>query len=165
MGLILGDKEMYTKEFYSLEEIQQYYDERANTYIFKENNSYIKKVIFNFDLNVEANIDARDIQAHNMRAFNIDACEIKAQNIMSYDIQAYSVEAEYVRSTDITSNYIFVNRIDAADIWAVVIIADYISYHAVCYAYKIIQCKHIEGAYKFSQHFVLFGALEVKEND
>ena len=30
-----------TKEFNSLEEIQKYYDEKSNTYIFKENGAYI----------------------------------------------------------------------------------------------------------------------------
>ena len=29
------------KEFNSLEEIQQYYDEESNTYVFKENNKFI----------------------------------------------------------------------------------------------------------------------------
>ena len=156
---------MQTKEFYSLEEIQQYYDERSNTYIFKENKNYIPHIEFHFDLTVEANIDARDIKAHNINAFDIDAFEIKAQNIRAYNIHAFIVEAEYVSSSDISSHYIFVKQIDASDISAFDIIADYINYHAVCYAYNHIQCKHIEGAYKFSQHFVLFGALEVIDDE
>ena len=43
------------KEFNSLDEIQKYYNEDANTYIFKEDGKYIDLVVFNFDLDVEAN--------------------------------------------------------------------------------------------------------------
>ena len=50
------------KEFNNLEEIQQYYDKNINTYVFKENNKYIELVTFNFDLNIEANIVAKDIK-------------------------------------------------------------------------------------------------------
>ena len=156
---------MNTKEFYSLEEVQQYYDERANTYIFKENNEYIDTVVFHFDLNVEANIDACDIVAPNISAFDINACSIKTHYIIACNINAYMVGADYVNSSNINSKYIYANRIDASDISAFDIIADYISYHAVCYAYKHIKCKHIEGIFKFSQHFVLFGALEVIDDE
>ena len=55
------------KKFNSIEEIKKYYDKKTNTYIFKENNEYIEEnneyidsVVFNFDLNVEANIVAID---------------------------------------------------------------------------------------------------------
>ena len=50
-----------TKEFNSLKEIQKYYDEKSHTYIFKENGEYIDLVVFNFDLNVNANIEALNI--------------------------------------------------------------------------------------------------------
>lgn len=153
---------MEIKEFYSLEEIQQYYDERANTYIFKLNNDeYINKVVFNFDLNVDANIDARDIEAHNIKAYNIYACHINATEIRADNIYAYMIKAYYVNSCDITSDFIYVNNLNASDISAFEIIADTIMYNAVCYAYRHIKCKHIEGRYRLSQHFVLLGALEV----
>ena len=59
-----------TKEFNNLEELKPYYDEKTNTYIFKEKGRYID-VKFNFNLIVDANIDA-----HNITADNIDACNI-----------------------------------------------------------------------------------------
>ena len=156
---------MNTKEFYSLEEIQQYYDERANVYIFKENNNYIDKIIFHFDLNVEANIDARDIEAHYINAFDINAYHINATEIRAYNIYAYMINANNVDSCDIKSNFIYVKYLKASDISASDIIADFISYNAVCYAYKHIKCKYIEGLFKFSQHFVLLGTLEVKDDE
>lgn len=69
------------KEFNSLEEVENYYDQETNTYIFKENGEYIDLVIFNFDLNLDANIEvyninACDILVRDINAWNIDACDI-----------------------------------------------------------------------------------------
>ena len=63
---------------------------------FKENKSYISHIEFHFDLNVESNIDARDIVAPNIRVFDIDAGSIKAQYIRAYNIHAYSVSADCI---------------------------------------------------------------------
>ena len=51
------------KDFYNLYEIQKYYDEKSNTYIFKESGEYIELVVFKFNLHVDANIDAADVRA------------------------------------------------------------------------------------------------------
>ena len=63
------------KEFNSLEEIQKYYDQETNTYVFKENGECID-IKFNFDLNVNANIDARDIIAWSINTHDVYACNI-----------------------------------------------------------------------------------------
>ena len=39
-----------------------------------------------------------------------------------------------------------------------------ISYRAVCFAYKNIKCKSIQGRRKNAKHFVLDGKLEIEEN-
>lgn len=135
------------REFNNLEEIKKYYDEKSNTYIFAENKKYIEKIIFNFDLDVEA---------------NIQACCIKAKEIRAYDVYAYRIDAKCVNSSDIKACYIYVNNINADDISALYIIADYISYRVVCYAYNSIKCKQIKGRIKGAQHFVLEGKLEVE---
>ena len=77
------------KEFNSLEEIQKYYDVKSNTYVFKEDGDYIDLVVFNFNLNIQANIDAKDIGA-----LNIDASDIKAMNIEAWDINVWNIEAQ-----------------------------------------------------------------------
>lgn len=128
-----------TKEFYSLDEIQKYYDKKSNTYIFIEDDERIDVVVFNFDLDVKANIDAKtinafDIRACNIKACNIDACDIKAMNIEAWDINAWNIEAQDI------------------------------SYYAVCFAYKNIKCKLIKGRRNNAKHFVLDGKVEV-END
>lgn len=79
------------KEFNSLEEIEKYYDEKANTYIFKEDDEYIDLVIFNFDLDIKANIDACDINARDINAININAYDITADDINAYDIKANNI--------------------------------------------------------------------------
>ena len=64
---------MISREFNKLEEIQKYYDERTDAYIFKEDGKYIDLVIFEFDLRIKADIYARNIKAHHIFAYDIDA--------------------------------------------------------------------------------------------
>ena len=128
------------KEFNSLEEIQKYYDEITDTYVFRENDRYIDLVKFNFDLNVNANIDAHDIIAWSINTHDIYANDIKADEIIA-------------------------NNIHTHDIKAIDIKADDISYYAVCFAYNNIKCKSIEGRRKNAKHFVLDGKLVVEEDE
>ena len=59
------------KKFNSLEQIQKYYVEEINTYVFQEYNRYIDLVIFDFNLDINSNIVARDIRCQNISAFDI----------------------------------------------------------------------------------------------
>ena len=127
------------KEFNSLEKIEKYYDAESNTYVFKEDNEMIDLVVFNFDLNIGANIIARDI---------------RALNIISFDITAWNIRAMDIEAKDITAD----------DINAWDIIAKNISYYAVCFAYYNIKCISIKGRRENAKHFVLDGKLEVEEN-
>ena len=124
---------MIIKEFNNLEEIQKYYVKETNTYVFKEDDRYIDLVIFNFDLDVNSNIEAYDINANN-----IDVYDIKAGNINALDV-------------------------DSDNISAININANNISYYAVCFAYNNIKCKSIKGRRKNHKHFVLDGKLEVED--
>ena len=135
------------KEFNSLKEIEKYYDEKSNTYVFKENDEYINTVVFNFDLNVKADIDALDINANNINAYNINAYNINADDIYAWNIYA----------DDIKTDDIYAWNINAYDIKA-----NDINYYAVCYAYKNIKCNSIKGRRENSKHFVLDGKLEVE---
>ena len=83
-----------TKEFYSLDDIQKYYNEETNTYIFKEYGMYINLIVFNFDLNVKSNIYAWNIYARNINAYNINAKTIKAKNIKANNIEAWNIYAD-----------------------------------------------------------------------
>ena len=140
------------KEFNRLGEIQKYYDKESNTYVFKEDGKYITLIVFNFDLNVEANIRARDINAHNIYVRNINAWDINTWNIKARDIHI---------NGDINANDIKANDIQAGDIYANDINAHDINYYAVCYAYKNIKCKSISGRRDKAKHFTLDGKLEV----
>ena len=137
------------KEFYNLDEIQKYYDKESNTYIFKEYGTYINLVVFNFDLNVKANINAWNIYAKNINAYNIHAKTIKADDIVANDdIKAWDIYAKNIKA----------NNIEAWNIYA-----DDISYWAVCFAIHDIKCKSIKGRKHNAKHFVLDGKLEVLE--
>ena len=168
------------KEFNSLEEIQKYYDEKTNTYVFKENNEYISLVKFNFDLHVEANIKAKDITAWDIAAYDIEACDINAWDITACNINANNIKARDVHAinidawnitthdffaNDINANDILAHNINACDINASNIIACDILYWTVCVAIENIKCKSIKGRYRNAKHFVLDGVLEVEEDE
>ena len=143
------------KQFDNLKEIQKYYDKNTNTYVFVKNKEYIEVVVFDFDLNVEANIDAYDIEALDINAWNINACNINANNIKARNINAIDIDACNINA----------DNISACNIEACNISANNISYHAVCFAYDSIKCKSIKGRRKNSKHFVLDGKLEVEEEN
>ena len=148
------------KKFNSLEEIEEYYDIETNTYIFKEDGEHIDLVIFNFDLNVEANIEA----------YNIEACDIFVNDINAYNIYANNINANHIKAhniyaLDIKVNNIIANDITAGDINAWNIEACDISYLAVCFAYNSIKCKSITSRRENHKHFVLDGELVVEEDE
>ena len=153
------------KEFNSLEEIEEYYDKETNTYIFKENGEHIDLVIFNFDLNVEANIEAYDIETCDINVWNINACNIKANNIYANNINANHIKAHNIYALDIKVKNIIANDISAGDINAWNIEACDISYWAVCFAYNSIKCKSITSIRENHKHFVLDGELVVEEDE
>ena len=136
-----------TKEFNSLEEIQKYYDEKSNTYIFKENGDYIDLIVFNFDLDIDANIDAwcidaLNVSAANIKAYDIDTRDLHALNIDAWDVYAWDIEACNIAAENIKARNI--------------------SYFAVCFAYDNIKCKSIKGSRENSKHFVLDGKLDIE---
>ena len=127
---------MNKKEFNNLEEIQKYYDEKSNTYIFKENDDFlVELVIFNFDLKVEANIRACNIDADNIEALDIRARNINADNIKARDIDAFDINALDVTARDILVDNIKARNIDAREIDCC----------DTCVASENIKCKSIIG--------------------
>ena len=158
------------KEFNSLEEIQKYYDEKTNTYVFKENNEYISLVKFNFDLHVEANIKARnitawDITANDIKAENINAINVDTHNIIARNIDAWNITTYDFFANDINAKDILAHNINAWNINATNIIACDILYWTVCVAIENIKCKSIKGRYRNAKHFVLNGKLVVEEDE
>ena len=153
---------MFVKGFDNLEEMEKYYNKDTNTYVFKENGSYIDLVMLNFDLKVSAHIDAGNIIANDINAYNVDAINIDARNINAWDIKAYDIKADNIKSYDIKADDIIANNIDACDIKARNIKTNNIFYRTVCVAYESIKCRSIKGFYPNSKHFVLEGELEIE---
>ena len=153
------------KEFNSLEEIEEYYDKETNTYIFKEYGEHINLVIFNFDLNVDANIEAYNINAFDIHVRDINAYYIKANDIYANNINANHIKAHNIYALDIKVKNIIANDITAGDINAWNIDACNISYWAVCFAYNSIKCKSITSKRENHKHFVLDGELVVAEDE
>lgn len=176
---------MKIKEFNNINEIQKYYDEKTHTYVFKEDEDYIELVIFNFDLNIQENIYAWDIEACNINAKDIVARDIKAENINAHDINGHdiyanriiandiyarnidslNIKSRYINAVDINGGDIVTGNIDAGNICAENIKAKHINYYAIFCAYENIKCTSIKGRRHNSKHFVLDGKLEVEENE
>lgn len=169
---------MLTRTFNSLDEIEKYYDEKSNTYIFKKDGDVIIDfVVFNFDLQVCANIHAFNIYAKNINAADIVACDINAEKITVSDIDATDINvhditagrirccdinADSIHASDIHASIINAKDIHSFNISAYSINAENIDYYAVCVAYKDIKCKSIKGRRENAKHFVLDGTLEIK---
>ena len=163
---------MVIREFNSLDEIKKYYDEKINTYVFKEDNKYIRLVVFNFDLNISAldiraldidvhNLNARDIEADNIYCTgNIDALYISAKDIRVEDFRALEVDVSDIDARNIRIDDIIAKDILAGDIIAKDIRARNIYYYAVCVAYNNIKCKTIRGTLDNAKHLVLDGKIE-----
>ena len=137
-----------TKEFNSLEELEEYYDEKSNTFIFKEDSKYIDLVVFNFDLDTSANIEAGCIDGLNICASNIKAWDIDTRYLNSFNIDAWDIYALVIYACNFA-----VENIKARNI----------SYFAVCFASDNIKCNSIIGRRNNAKHFVLDGKLEIEE--
>ena len=93
-----------TKIFNNIEEIEKYYKIQNNTYVFEEDDVYIYLLIFNFNLKVDACIDAVDIRAGNIKAINIIACDIIADRI----------DANIIKCDKIRANKVIANELHAS---------------------------------------------------
>ena len=120
--------------FNELKEIEPYYIEKINTYVFKHD------ITINFTLDVGANIIARNIIARNINAWNIDVLDIDAKNIDAKNIDANNIDAWDINA----------NNIDAGDI----------KYWAVCIARNSFKCKSVKGRRENSIHKCLDQEIE-----
>lgn len=149
------------KVFNSLEEMEPYYNEEINTYLFNDDVKFICDIV------VDSGIDACNINARNIKACNIDARDIKAENIKAWDIKAWDINASYIKSyfinaCDINAGNINAWDINARDINAIDINANNISFYAVCFAYKTFVCNSIEGRRENSKYFCLDSDVVIK---
>ena len=139
---------MNIKTFNSLEEIQKYYDKKRNTYIFEEDGNYLGLVIFNFDLNVKANIRALNIIGRNIKVLNITSLDIRCGDIDALDIVAGNINANNIKvrdidAFDINAANVIARDIDVDNIKARNVNARDINYYVECDATENIKCKTI----------------------
>ena len=128
----------------SLKEMKKYYDEQLNTFVFDD------VVEFTINIDVESNIEARDINARDINARDIKACNIKACNIKANDIEAYNISALdinacNIKAFDINALNIKAFDINADDINACNIDAWNIYYYYFCIAYYSFKCKSVSS--------------------
>ena len=159
-----------TRVFNNLQEMKRYYDEETNSYIFKENGKFINEIIINFDLNVEANIEACDIKAtsitvKDMEAWTILAWNINACGIDSARINAGVIQAIDIKAIDIKSMNIYARDIKVYGFMTVNIYARDIVYATKCIAYGDFKCNSIKCELPRPSHYTFYGKLEVAEDE
>ena len=103
--------------FNTIEEIEKYYDEKSNTYVFKENGEYIGLVTFNFDLEVNASIEAYNIKSKNIKAHDIKAHDINVHDINVHNINAHDINGHIIIACDVKANSIDVKDVIAWEIY------------------------------------------------
>ena len=130
---------MKTKTFNSLEELKKYYNEETNTYIFREGENWFN-VDIQFNLKIESNIKAWDINARDINAWDINAWDINARDINAWDINARDINARDIKACDINAW-----DINARDI----------VFWAICIATKTLICKSITGARNNAKYLCL----------
>jgi len=126
-----------------------------------DGNIFITENIYcNFNIDLEANINAwninaKSIDAWNIKAKNIDAWNIKASNINALDINASNIDAKDINAWNIDAKDINAKDINAWDINAWNINAWDIKYFAFCIAYISMNYNTITGRRKNSFHKIL----------
>lgn len=162
---------MTIKVLNNIKEIKKYYNRKTNTYDFRsKKGNFIEKVILNFDLNVDSNIEALDIIAPSITAKNINACDITVWDMNACDIKAHNINAGIIKARDIKGIHIKSMNIYARDIkvygfTSVNIYARDIIYSTRCLAYDDFKCNSIKCTYPIPLHYTKYGKLEVAEDD
>jgi len=126
-----------------------------------------------FNINVEAdiyawninaiNIDAWNINAKNIDARNIDALNIDAKNIDASNISALNIDALNIYASNIDALNIDAKNIDARNIYAWNINAWNIKYFAFCITTQSLKCETIKAKRKNALHECLDSQIEIIE--
>ncbi len=125
-------------------------NEELKSYIVDGVAKFNESIKCDFDICINADIEAHNIEAYNIDAYNIDANDIKANDIDANNIKARNIKAR---------------NIDAYNIDARNIEARSISYYAFCIAYKSLECSGIEGRRENSMHKCLDKEIEIKKTE
>ena len=162
---------MTIKVFNNLKEIKKYYNKKTNTYEFRsKKGNFIEKVILNFDLNVDSNIEALDIIAPSITAKNIQACDITVWDMNACDIKAHNINAGIIKARDINGLHINSMNIYARDIKVYSFMSVNIYVRNIIYAtrglvYDDFKCNSIKCTDPIPLHYTIYGKLEVAEDD
>ena len=111
-----------------------------------------------WDINAH-NINAHNINASNINAWDINASKINANTINAWDINAYNINALDINAYNINAHKINANTINASNINA-----NTIEYYAFCIAYETLKVKTIKGRRLNSFHKCLDNEIEYKKD-
>lgn len=130
------------KTFNNLKEMEPFYDEKINAYVFKENDLPVD-VNISFNLCIHSGIVAGNINADDIKAKDINAWNIKADDINTGNINAWNIKTLDINAGNIN--------------------ADDINYYATCIARQTFKCKTVKGRRKNSLHACLDSDIVFKK--
>ena len=145
-------------------------NEELKSYIVDGVAKFNESIKCKFNICIDADIDAHNIDAYSVEARNIKASDIDAWNIESGEIDAWNIKADGIDAYNIKASNIYASNIEAYDIEARNIKArnidaDRISYYASCIAYQSLKCLSIEGRRENSIHKCLDSEIEIKKKE
>ena len=110
-------------------------NEELKSYIVDGVAKFNESIKCDFDICIDADIDAHNIKAINIEARNIKADDIEASNIDAHNIGAINIKAHNI------------------------------SYYAFCIAYLSLECSSIKGRRTNSIHKCLDKEIEIKKTE
>lgn len=111
-------REMFLERFYSLDEIQPYYNEMTNAYEFFEN-GLLMDIEINFNLYTDADIIAGSIYGHwVLKARDINARRISVNEINARDIDVWHIYTRNIFAREIYAIEIYANEVTTSKIKA-----------------------------------------------
>jgi len=113
-----------------------------------------------FSKDRKRDINCRNITCREINCSNITCSNITCRDINCRDITCWDINCGDINCGDINCWGINCGDINCGDINCRNITCRDISYYAVCFAYKDIVCKSIEGRRKNCKHFVLDGVIK-----
>ena len=120
-------------------------NEELKSYIVDGVAKFNDSIECDFDICIDAHIDAWDIEARNIEAHNIEARNIDSHNIKAINIDAYNIKADDIEASNIE--------------------ADSILYYDYCITYHSLTCSNIKGSRTNSIHKCLDKEIEIKKTE
>ncbi len=110
-------------------------NEELKSYIVDGAVKFDEDIICDFNINIDADLKARNIEAGNIKCYNLNADTVGALSVYANDMSCWNIDAISINARNI-------------------------SYYAFCIAYKSFVCNSVKGRRNNSIHKCLDGEIQ-----